>query len=66
MRQRDLGAVSDFEVANIRTLVEQTRSTVPPLEGSRRASLYALAVLTGDPPEQVSAEAAACRRRRTW
>ncbi len=62
VRQRDLGAASDYDVANTRTLVEQTRSTVAPLEGSRRASLYALAVLTGDPPEQVSREAAACRK----
>ena len=61
VRQRDLGSASDYDVANVRTLVEQTRSTVAPLEGQRRAALYALAVLTGDPPEQVSAEAAACR-----
>ena len=61
VRQRDLGAASDYDVANTRTLLEQTRSTVAPLEGSRRSSLYALSVLTGDPPEQVSQEAAACR-----
>ena len=61
VRQRDLGSASDYDVANLRTLVEQTRSTVPPLEGQRRAALYALAVLTGDPPERISKEAAACR-----
>ena len=61
VRQRDLGAASDYDVANVRALLEQSRSAVPPLEGQRRASLYALAVLTGDPPEAVSAQAAACR-----
>ncbi len=62
VRQRDLGSASDYDVANVRTLVEQTRATLAPLEASRRSSLYALAVLTGDPPEQVSKEAAACRK----
>lgn len=62
VRQRDLGSASDYDVANVRTLLEQTRSTVAPIEASRRSSLYALAVLTGDPPESVSKEAAACRK----
>ncbi len=65
VRQRDLGSASDYDVANVRALVEQTRAAVPPLEGQRRSSLYALAVLTGDPPEDVSKEAAACRRAPT-
>ena len=61
VRQRDLGSVSDFEVANARTLVEQTRAPIAAFEASRRASLYVLAVLTGDRPEQADAAAAACR-----
>ncbi len=59
-RQRDLGSASDYDVANVRTLAEQARAAVPPLEAGRRSALYALAVLTGEPPERVSAEAAAC------
>lgn len=62
VRQRDLGASSDFEVANARTLVEQTRAPIPQLEAQRRGALYALAVLTGDEPERVDAAAAACRK----
>jgi outer membrane protein, multidrug efflux system len=62
VRQRALGAVSDFEVANARTLVEQTRAPIAAYEASRRASLYILAVLTGDRPEEVDAAAAACRK----
>ncbi len=62
VRQRDLGSASDYEVANARTLVEQVRATLPPLEGQRRAALYSLAVLTGRPPEDVSAAGAACRK----
>ncbi|MBE7217736.1 MAG: TolC family protein [Caulobacteraceae bacterium] len=62
VKQRELGSVSDFEVANARTLVEQTRAPIAGYEASRRASLYALAVLTGEPPEHVDAAAAACRK----
>ena len=62
VRQRRLGAVSDFEVANARTLVEQTRAPIAAFEAQRRASLYALAVLTGDNPEAVDPAAAACRK----
>ncbi|CAN5370742.1 efflux transporter outer membrane subunit [soil metagenome] len=61
VRQRDLGAGTDFDVARARTLVEQTRAPVPQFEASRRSALYALAVLTGEPPERVPQAAAACR-----
>ena len=60
LRQRDLGAASDYDTSNVLALLEQARAVIPPLEGQRRAALYALAVLTGDPPERVSAEAATC------
>ena len=62
VRQRRFGSVSDFEVANARTLVEQTRAPIAAYEAQRRGSLYALAVLTGDNPERVDAAAAACRK----
>jgi NodT family efflux transporter outer membrane factor (OMF) lipoprotein len=62
VRQRDLGARSDFEVASAGTLLEQTRATIPTLEGQQRASLFELTVLTGKPPAEISEAAAACSR----
>ena len=62
VRQRDLGAGTDFDVARARTLVEQTRAPIPQFEAQRRSSLYALSVLTGEPPEKVDPTAAACRQ----
>ncbi len=59
-RQRDLGATSDFNVASAAAVVDQARAAVPTLEGEQRASLYELAVLTGRPPADISAAAAAC------
>ena len=41
-------------------LLEQARAQVPQFEAERRASLYALAVLTGEPPANADTEAAAC------
>ena len=60
-RQRDLGASSDFEVASAGAVLDQVRATIPTLEGQQRTALYELAVLTGDPPETISAEAASCK-----
>ena len=61
VRRRTLGAVSDFEVASAGATLEQARGATPTLDGEWRSSLFELAVLTGRPPEEVSAEAAACR-----
>lgn len=41
-------------------LVEQARAQAASFEAERRASLYALAVLTGDPPSSFDTDAAAC------
>lgn len=41
-------------------LVEQAQAQIASFEAERRAALYALAVLTGDPPSAVDADAAAC------
>ena len=60
-RKRDLGASSDFEVASTGAVLDQVRAAIPSLEGQQRTALYELAVLTGDPPEVISAEAAACK-----
>ena len=61
VRQRDLGARSDLDVATAGTVLSQARAAIPGLEGQQRTALYELAVLTGDPPETISAQAAACR-----
>jgi NodT family efflux transporter outer membrane factor (OMF) lipoprotein len=58
--QRDLGTASDYDVARQATLVEQTRASLPPLETQRRAALYQLSVLTGQPPETIDATASRC------
>ena len=52
------GTQRDVERADV--LFAQTRATIPTFEAERRASLYALAVLTGLPPGQVDAAADAC------
>lgn len=50
------------EVDSATVLVEQARAQVPVFEAERRAALYALAVLTGDPPAAILESAAArCR-----
>jgi NodT family efflux transporter outer membrane factor (OMF) lipoprotein len=58
----DAGRGTQRDVDRAAVLVEQANAQVPVLEAERRASLYALAVLTGDPPAQVDAAAAACIR----
>jgi NodT family efflux transporter outer membrane factor (OMF) lipoprotein len=60
IKQRTLGSVSDLDVAREATLLDQARAAVPGLEGQRRAALFELAVLTGKPPADISAEAAGC------
>jgi len=48
------------DLAAARTALAQAEAALPQLVAERRASLYALAFLTGDPPEDVSESAAAC------
>jgi NodT family efflux transporter outer membrane factor (OMF) lipoprotein len=56
----DGGRGTRRDVAQAEVLVEQARAQVPTFDAERRAALYALAVLTGDPPEQIDAAAARC------
>ena len=58
----DAGRGTQRDVDRAAVLVEQANAQIPVLEAERRASLYALAVLTGDPPARVDAAAAACVR----
>jgi NodT family efflux transporter outer membrane factor (OMF) lipoprotein len=62
VRQRDLGARSDLEVASAGAVMSQARAAIPGLEGQQRTALFELAVLTGDPPEVISNDAAACTK----
>ena len=59
-RQSKAGALSDFDLARQGALLGQAKAAVAPLEGARRASLFALATLTGRPPGQIPPAAATC------
>lgn len=60
-RQRhDAGANSNFDVVRAEGLVAQVRSTIPPLEGQRRAALFQLASLLGRTPAKAPAQLQSC------
>lgn len=59
-RQQADGLVSDLEVTRAQAFVEDTRASLPALEGDRQAALYELAVLTGRAPADLPREAAQC------
>ena len=60
-RERDLGARSDFDVASAAATLDAVRAAIPTFDGEQRAQLFELAVLTGRPPAEISAAAAACK-----
>ena len=60
VKERSLGAISDLDVEREATLLEQTRATIPTIDGQRRAALFELAALLGRTPAEVPADAAAC------
>jgi NodT family efflux transporter outer membrane factor (OMF) lipoprotein len=54
------------QVDQAQVLVEQARAQIPTFEAERRSALYALAVLTGDPPSAIAdTPAARCRKLPT-
>ena len=59
-RQREAGAISDFDLARAEAALEQARAVVPPLDGQRRTALLELAALLGKTPSEIPPEAAAC------
>ncbi len=61
VRERDAGALSDFEVEREAVLLEQAKAAIPPLDGQRRAALFTLAALIGATPREAPADAAQCR-----
>jgi NodT family efflux transporter outer membrane factor (OMF) lipoprotein len=60
-RLLDAGRGTRRDVDQATVLVEQANAQVPALEAERRASLYALAALTGRPPAEIDGAAAQCR-----
>ena len=60
LTQERYGAASAFDVARARQAVDQARAAPPAFEAQRRGALFALAVLTGRPPEEISGAADAC------
>lgn len=56
----DAGRGTERDVREAEVLLEQTNARVPTFEAERQASLYALAVLTGEPPAFVDAAAERC------
>jgi NodT family efflux transporter outer membrane factor (OMF) lipoprotein len=61
-RLYDGGRGTERDVARAEVLFEQARAQAPSFDAERRAALYALAVLTGDPPAAVDAAAERCTR----
>jgi NodT family efflux transporter outer membrane factor (OMF) lipoprotein len=60
-RDRNLaGANSNFDVARAEAVVAQDRAAIPPLEGARKAALFALADLLGRTPNNAPVETLAC------
>lgn len=59
-RTRDAGGATPLDVARAAMSVEQARAAIPPLEAARQNALYELSVLTGRPPDDLSAVAASC------
>jgi NodT family efflux transporter outer membrane factor (OMF) lipoprotein len=60
VQRLDAGAGSDFDVVRAQELVAQTRASIPPLEGQRRAALFQLTALLGRTPSEAPAEVDAC------
>jgi len=61
-RQLDAGRGTGLDTARAGAELESTRASLPPLEAQRDAALFRLAVLTGQPPAQLSTEARSCAR----
>ncbi|MGE4429594.1 MAG: efflux transporter outer membrane subunit [Sphingobium sp.] len=54
------GLYAPLDAIRSRALLAQLEAALPPLEGSRRAALYSLAVLLGRAPEDYPADLATC------
>ncbi|MGO9948593.1 MAG: efflux transporter outer membrane subunit [Steroidobacteraceae bacterium] len=62
VKRREAGANADYDVARAQALVAEVRSTIPELEGQRRAALFELTAVLGRTPAQAPNDLAACIR----
>lgn len=60
VKRHEAGANSDFDVARAQALVAQVRSTIPELEGRRRAALFELTAVLGRTPAQAPIDLTMC------
>jgi NodT family efflux transporter outer membrane factor (OMF) lipoprotein len=60
VHRNEAGANSLFDVVRAQQLVAQVRSSIPPLEGQRRAALFQLAALLGRSPTMAPTEVNQC------
>ncbi len=60
VKRHEAGANSPFDVARAQALVAQVRSTIPQLEGQRRAALFELTALLGRTPSAAPNDLIAC------
>lgn len=60
VHRHDAGGNSEFDVARAQALVAQVRSSVPSLEGQRRAVLFELGALLGRAPADAPVDAQTC------
>jgi NodT family efflux transporter outer membrane factor (OMF) lipoprotein len=60
VKRHDAGAASNYDVARAQALVAQVRSTIPELEGRRRAALFDLTAVLGRTPAQAPNELMTC------
>ena len=60
VKRHEAGANSDYDVARAEALVAQVRSSIPGLEGQRRAALFELTALLGRTPTQAPTDLTTC------
>ncbi|HLY56751.1 MAG TPA: efflux transporter outer membrane subunit, partial [Stellaceae bacterium] len=59
-KRRIAGAGSEFDVVRSQEVVEQTRASIPPLQGQRQAALLELTFLLGRTPANLPAQVDGC------
>jgi NodT family efflux transporter outer membrane factor (OMF) lipoprotein len=60
LKRQEAGSGSDFDVTRAQALVAQVRSTIPELEGQRRAVLFELTAVLGRTPAQAPNDLTTC------
>jgi NodT family efflux transporter outer membrane factor (OMF) lipoprotein len=60
VKRNEAGANSDYDVTRAQALVAQVRSSIPGLEGQRRAALFELTALLGRTPAEAPKDLGAC------